>query len=269
MPFFPQQQYHCGPAALAMLLAQRQVSVTPEELVQRVYLPHRKGSLQIELVATSRAYDHLPYVIDPKLDALIEELRAGNPVLVMQNLGLGWLPNWHYAVVTGFDPQQQQILLHSGLDANRRLALRTFLRTWQRSGHWGLVVLPAGQLPARPDMTRYLEAALALEQTSHTTAALQAYQAAIAQWPQQPTPWLTLGNYFFSSGQYRQAADMFRQATIIAPDSGVAFNNLAQSYLELGLYSEAQAMAETAVHLGGPFADSFAQTLQTALAHQH
>src|SRR5207237_9306004 len=47
VPFFPQDEYQCGPAALATVLASSGVKVTPEELVAQVYIPERKGSLQI------------------------------------------------------------------------------------------------------------------------------------------------------------------------------------------------------------------------------
>ena len=50
-PFFPQDDYQCGPAALATLLVQRGVQTSPEALLPRVYLPARKGSLKDELVA--------------------------------------------------------------------------------------------------------------------------------------------------------------------------------------------------------------------------
>src|SRR5437868_6842253 len=46
VPFFPQDEYQCGPAALATVLNTFGVKVTPEELVPEVYLPARKGSLQ-------------------------------------------------------------------------------------------------------------------------------------------------------------------------------------------------------------------------------
>ena len=47
-PFFPQEAYQCGPAALATLLNANGVAVSPEQLVPQVYLPERRGSLQVE-----------------------------------------------------------------------------------------------------------------------------------------------------------------------------------------------------------------------------
>jgi hypothetical protein len=55
VPFFPQKDYECGPAALATSLVYFGAPVTPDELVSQVYLPERKGSLQVEMIASARA----------------------------------------------------------------------------------------------------------------------------------------------------------------------------------------------------------------------
>src|SRR3569623_3188919 len=48
VPFFPQERYQCGPAALATVLASSGAAVTADELAPQVYLPARQGSLQPE-----------------------------------------------------------------------------------------------------------------------------------------------------------------------------------------------------------------------------
>ena len=58
-PFFAQSAYQCGPAALATMLNQRGVTTSPGLLQDRVYIPGREGSLQVEMVAAARAHDEL------------------------------------------------------------------------------------------------------------------------------------------------------------------------------------------------------------------
>ena len=41
VPFHAQEEYHCGPAALAMVLNAAGVGATPVALVEQVYLPGR------------------------------------------------------------------------------------------------------------------------------------------------------------------------------------------------------------------------------------
>ncbi|MEX1237141.1 MAG: PA2778 family cysteine peptidase, partial [Pseudomonadales bacterium] len=115
VPFFPQQAYQCGPAALATLLQTSQVNVSPDALVPLVYLPARRGSLQIEMLAASRTFGRIAYRLSPSLTNVLKQVQGGRPVLVMQNLGLSWYPRWHYAVVVGYDLPRREIVLHSGI----------------------------------------------------------------------------------------------------------------------------------------------------------
>ena len=47
VPFFPQEDYQCGPAALATSMANFNVNVTPEQLINQVYLPARFRYCQV------------------------------------------------------------------------------------------------------------------------------------------------------------------------------------------------------------------------------
>jgi tetratricopeptide (TPR) repeat protein len=234
-------------------------------LTPEVYLPGREGSLQIELVATARRHDSVPYVLRPSLDALLAEVASGNPVLVMQNLGLTWLPRWHYAVVVGFDLDQAEIVLRSGRERRHRVALATFERTWRRAGSWSLVVLPPGRLPQTAEEVPYLESVVALERLGRTAAARSAYTAALTRWPQSLGARLGLGNTHYQSGDLVGAATVFRIATQDHPRSGAAHNNLAHVLFEQGDLCQAEQAARTAVSLGG----STALTAQQTLAEIH
>jgi len=141
VPFFPQVTDQCGPAALATILNASGVGADPEALKSRIYIPGREGSLQLELMAATRAYDRLAYSIDPELQALVAELRAGRPVLVLQNLGIGVAPIWHYAVVVGYLPEDRQFVLRSGDQRRYLIDARRFVRTWLRAENWGVVAL--------------------------------------------------------------------------------------------------------------------------------
>ena len=99
VPFYPQEDYQCGPAALATTLVHAGVAVTPEELVSQVYLPARKGSLQAEMLAASRRHGLMAYQLAPRLEDLLREVADGKPVIVLQNLGFGFAPVWHYAEI--------------------------------------------------------------------------------------------------------------------------------------------------------------------------
>jgi hypothetical protein len=248
-PFFPQQQYQCGPAALATVLAAHGIGVTPDELVERVYVPALQGSLREEITATARDYGMLVYPLRASLADLLGETAHGNPVLVFQNLGLPLLPKWHFAVVTGYDLSTREILLRSGTTRRWRTSLGTFERTWARGNYWALVILPAGQIPASAVPASYLAAARDLEVTGRTGAAGSAYRAATERWPDLPAGWLAWGNNLYSAGQFRQSEAAFRMATVLAPADARAWNNLAYALLQNACATEAQQAAACAAAL--------------------
>ena len=161
--FFPQQRYQCGPAALATVLTGVGVNTSPESLETQVYLPGRKGSLQVELLAATRHYQLLPVQLPPRLESIILELAAGKPVLILQNLAFSWAPRWHYAVVVGYDLDARELVLRSGTMKRRVTPFATFERTWQRSGYWAVAVVTPDQVPASASALAYLEAVHAFE----------------------------------------------------------------------------------------------------------
>ena len=57
VPFFPQERYQCGPAALATVLDYSGREVGPDELVPLVYVPERQGSFQVEMLAATRRHE--------------------------------------------------------------------------------------------------------------------------------------------------------------------------------------------------------------------
>ena len=238
-PFYPQERYQCGPAALTTVLAQSGAAVSLDDMINKVYLPGRQGSLQVELLAATRTEGRLPYVIDGSLAAIWQELEAGRPVLVLQNLGVAAIPRWHYAVVVGIDAERGEVVLRSGTDRRRVTSSNTFLHTWQRGDYWGLVVLPPGELPAAPDRSRYFEAVAALEQAGRAEETALAWQAALGQWPNDSIALFGLGNARLVLGDYREAEDVYRELLAAEPGMVVARNNLALALAEQGEFEAA------------------------------
>jgi hypothetical protein len=233
-PFFAQQTHQCGPAALATVLGASGVEVLPEALTAQVYLPGRRGSLTIEMQAAPRRYGRLSYPLDPDLPAIMRELDAGRPVLVLHNYGLPAWPRWHYAVVIGYDAGKQQVLLRSGVTERQVLSARNFMRAWDNADRWAVVLLKPGELPAQGEPGRYLEAATAFERAATPAAAAQAYEAAIRAWPDQAVAWAGRGTARYRAGLLREAAADYSQA--VSVDAGLigARNNLAQTWIDLG-----------------------------------
>jgi hypothetical protein len=266
VPFFPQTAYQCGPAALATVLGSAGAHITPEVLASQVYLPERRGSLQFELLAATRRHGYIPYVLEPRLDDVLNEVAAGTPVLVFQNLGLSWYPKWHYAVIVGFDLSRGEIVLRSGGEARHIVSMRVFERTWERGDFWAMVSMPPGKLPRTAEETSYVLAVLSLERLQRWQDVALAYDTALSRWPDNLVARIGLGNSRYALGDMPGAETAYRRVTRDHPDAAVAFNNLAQVLADQGRLLEAEGAARQAVRLGGPMQEQYEDTLRQILA---
>jgi tetratricopeptide (TPR) repeat protein len=242
-PFYAQETHECGPAALATVLDASGAAVTPDELVPQIFMPGRRGSLQVELIAASRRHQRIPYVLAAQIDALFAEIAAGHPVLVLQDLGVGPLHVWHYAVVIGYAAQTQRIVLRSG--TTRRLEMRyaDFVRSWQKSEQWALVVLPADELPATADAKRYVESIVPLETLGDIATARTAYATALGRWPTNTLALFGLANAEYRLGDLAAAAATYRALLAQAPDNAIVLNNFAEVLLARGCPNAAADVA--------------------------
>lgn len=242
IPFHPQTEFQCGPASLATVLQVSGVQTDPDVLAPQVYLPGREGSLQVELLGATRRAGRIPYVIDRTPEAIVAELEAGRPVLVMQNLRTPGLPVWHYAVVTGIDPSTNQFILNSGEEEAVRVRAPTFLRTWEWAERWAIVTLSPGELPAGADPLRYAEAVADFERVAGGQASEAAWRAALLQWPTDHRPRLALGNLAYADGRKHDAAGLYDEGLKARPLDPVLSNNLATVLGELGCVDAAAAV---------------------------
>ncbi|MFT3666193.1 PA2778 family cysteine peptidase [Piscinibacter sp.] len=246
-PFFPQTAYHCGPAALATVLAPLAPEATPARLADEVFLPARSGTLQIEMIAGARRHGVVATRLPARLEALLREVQAGHPVVVFQNLGLSWYPLWHYAVLVGHDLAAGEVLLRSGTTERLALPMSTFEHTWVRAGSWAFVALPPGQWPATAEEKAVVEAALGFERSGAPAQAARVYRSALERFAGSLSLRIGLGNTLHAAGDKAGAAQAFEEAASRHPDSAAAWMNLASTQAELGRREAALQSARRAV----------------------
>jgi len=266
VPFFPQDEYQCGPAALATVLAYSGIAVTPEPLVAEVYLPQRRGSLQAEMLAAARRHGRISYALTPRYGDLLREVAAGNPVVVLQEIGyLPLLPQWHYAVVNGFDYPSGTIWLRSGTQPRQAMPFTAFERTWMKSGYWAMVVAPPDRIPATATEEAWLKAVLAFAREERAEPLTRAYAAALQRWPDSLPAAVGLANQHHARGAIAESVTVLREARRRHPQSVVVVNNLAQALSDLGRQQEALALIGQVADPGGPFAADVRATRQLIL----
>jgi hypothetical protein len=242
-PFFPQRDFECGPAALATVLAASGVATTADGLSGELYIPDRRGTLQAEMLATARRHRRIGYPVQGLPD-LVEQVRRGLPVAVLQRLGTWPVQTWHYAVVIGFDASTSQLVLRSGTERRALLDVEHFMRTWAPGGNWAFVVLKPGELPAQPDANRYLAATAAAESSLTAADRARAYRIATLTWPAQAGAHFALGNSLHAQHLDAAAEASWRMAISLQPGHAGAINNLADLLARTGRRREALSLLD-------------------------
>jgi hypothetical protein len=255
VPFFPQTDYDCGPAALATILNSAGVPVSVAELIDAVYIEGIKGSLQVELLAATRRQGLIPVPVGASAMQLLEEIEAGRPVLVMQNLGFTRAPVWHYAVVVGYAADRNRFVLRSGAEARRMERESRFLKTWRRADNWGFVAVAAGQIPASATPDSYMRALLSAASQLEPASADRAYAAALSRWPNEPLVLFLAATREQTRDNLTTAASLYRRLLTQDPAHAAGRNNFANVLLAQGCPASAAREARIALDAQGPDGD--------------
>ena len=253
VPFVPARSDLCGSTSIEMVASywQSRTSYVPhlsrDELDGRTLIPAKGGTLQVELVATARANGLLVYPLDPTFDALFSELAKQHPVIVLLNRGYSWYPLWHYAPVTGYDEENQSILMHFSDRPNETMPVATFMSLWERSAHWGVALLPPGHLPVGTSLNMFLRAAYDLEKTGMINEAIVAYQSALLHWPEEIDVFFALANAYYHTHQLNDAEQIYRKLLSFDSEHSMALNNLANLLCRTNRSKEALRLLGKAV----------------------
>jgi tetratricopeptide (TPR) repeat protein len=237
----------CGPAALSVVLGWAGKPEAAETLLPLVYVPRRAGTLPIDLAREARARGLLAYRPAGAVSAILPEVAAGHPVLVLENRGLSFAPLWHYSVLAGYDLEEGRVLLYAGAAEPERVRFSTFSRTWLRGGGVALLVLPPPKLPAAGDPERILSAVADLEEAGKPQAAARFYEGFLQRWPESWKGAFGRANSLYAAGDFPGSEEALRRAHANAPERPEPLNNLALLLLARGQWAEASAFAEEAL----------------------
>ncbi|WP_144964553.1 peptidase C39 family protein [Pseudomonas sp. DE0010] len=174
VPFYRGNANHSAAMALAAVLSQQGAPITPGLLDQPLNLPMGLDSLDTSIARVARDYGRVVYPLDKRLDALLTQVAAGNPVLVRYQDGSAWWSEPRYAVLIGYDRYKQRVLMRAGMQRRLMMAFDDFASAWAKEGRWAILVQPPVRLPANVDRQRWLQAADELARAGQELAARQA-----------------------------------------------------------------------------------------------
>ena len=248
VPFYPQQQFFCGPTTLAEVANFYDLEQSPEAIAPSTFVPGLEGSLQIEMVAASRQLGMLAYAERGTMRQLLNLLAENIPVIVLQNNSVAWLPQWHYAVAIGYDLASQEIILHTGVTQEHRLNFATFERTWQRGDYWMLVMLPPSQSSEHLAPFVYTKACQDLLDTGQNNAGVTALQSAIKQWPDYWLPYFLLANHYLADAP-DIAIKWYKQGYAYGQHEVSYLNNYAYALAQNHCFDQATVLIDKALKL--------------------
>ncbi|MGJ8692274.1 MAG: PA2778 family cysteine peptidase [Thalassotalea sp.] len=248
LAFYPQQAYYCGPTTLAEIFEFNGIKLSPDDIAPQLFIPGRKGSLQLEMVAAIRQQGLLAYSEKSNLEKLMTLVNLNIPVIVLQNLGLDWYPLWHYAVVKGYDLNKQKIILHSADIPNRHVDLALFERTWQRANFWSVIALPDKLAVKELDAFTYLKAAQDLLLVGQTAAGISHLQNATKLWPQAWLSYFLLGNYYLTD-DIAKSVTWFEKGLLFANQQSNFLNNYAYALYKNNQHNKALKIIKQALAL--------------------
>ncbi|WP_144393345.1 PA2778 family cysteine peptidase [Pleionea sediminis] len=248
VPFYAQQQFYCGPTVLAEALSFYGNTVSPEEVAPLMFVPEKEGTFQIELVAAARSKGYLAYQTRGELNDIIQLVSDNKPIIVFQNLSISWFPQWHYALVVGYDLEKQSFTLYSGTYKDYEIPFDVFERTWQRGQFWLLAIVPPDKSSRYFDSFVYTSAAHDLISTNQRVNGVKALKTATKQWPNYWLPYFLLGNHYLSSN-LKESLKWYALGIKGGVEEAAYFNNYAYALLKSQQLSDAKSVIAKAIAL--------------------
>ncbi|HEX8948258.1 MAG TPA: C39 family peptidase [Dissulfurispiraceae bacterium] len=140
VPFYPQEDYQCGPASLAGVMNYWGAGATPEGIAKDIYSGSAKGTLNIDMLLYPQKMGFKAVQYAGGWDDLREKIDAGYPLVVLVDYGFWVYQVNHFMVITGYDGEH--VTANSGRTAQLPIDRDNFLKSWKRTNYWTLLIKP-------------------------------------------------------------------------------------------------------------------------------
>jgi len=138
VPFYPQEDFQCGPASLAAVLNYRGISVTPEQIAKDVYSSSARATLNIDMLFYAQSRGLAASQYQGGMDDLREKVDAGSPLIVLVDFGFSIVQLNHYMVIVGYDGRG--VIANSGGKEMMTIPAEDFLKSWGKTKFWTLFI---------------------------------------------------------------------------------------------------------------------------------
>ena len=151
VPFYPQNESMCGPAAIASVTGFYGDKVTLSEAAKGVYVAGLKGTLPVDLLiyAKEKGFDAEYY--QGGFKDLKARISGGRPLILFLNLGFASYPVGHYITAVGFDDGLKAVIAHSGMNREEVFTYESLADAWEKTGYATLLVTPGAGKTGRQE----------------------------------------------------------------------------------------------------------------------
>jgi predicted double-glycine peptidase len=136
VPFYPQEDYQCGPASLAGVMNYWGSDIRPEDIAKDIYSASARGTLDIDMFiyANKKGFQSEQYA--GRWEDLKEKIDGGYPLVVLVDYGFFAYQANHFMVVVGYN--EAGVTVNSGKTEHAFIEKEKFLRSWGKTNYWTL-----------------------------------------------------------------------------------------------------------------------------------
>jgi predicted double-glycine peptidase len=147
VPFFKQDDYQCGPSALATVVnywygkTQSNTHLSQDEIIKEIYSPGAGGTLTIDLELYAERLGFSAEQYSGGIEKLRTSVDKDIPPIILVDYGFSVYQVNHFMVVTGYT--EKGIILNTGRERNKVISNEELIRIWEKTGFWTLVIKPS------------------------------------------------------------------------------------------------------------------------------
>ena len=140
VPFYPQEEYQCGPASLAGVLNFYGLKISPAEIAGEIFSKEARGTLDMDMLfyAQKKGLNATQYT--GSWEDLQKNVNSNRPLIVLIDEGFWVYQKDHFMVVVGYD--EGGLIVNSGKEQQVFIVRDHFLKTWARTKYWTLGIAP-------------------------------------------------------------------------------------------------------------------------------
>jgi ABC-type bacteriocin/lantibiotic exporter with double-glycine peptidase domain len=138
VPFYPQEDYQCGPASIASVMGYWNVHVDPDEIGKEIFSKSAGGTVTIDMMLYAEKKGFHVDQLKGSMEILKNSVDSGYPIIVLVDYGMSVIQINHFMVVTGYS--NGGVIVHSGKFPNRVISQKDFLSAWKKTDYWSLLI---------------------------------------------------------------------------------------------------------------------------------